>query len=178
VVEPQPAAVNRHLERSLKALRQNLYEKTKSRLEQEVRQNGKKEQGGTLNRLGVLHAYFGNDGDAEKAFLSCIETVPGYTPPYINLANLRFVKGDIEGSLELLFRALKYSPRSVHVNLLLARCYYEKGDATLTRRHFSVVEERSPQVASHYSYLLKLKEEAERAQGPDSPGMLWAYDTD
>jgi tetratricopeptide (TPR) repeat protein len=177
VVEPQPDSINRRVESSIQALRRDLYYVTRSRLEREARQNGTKERGGTLNRLGVLHARFGYDGEAEKAFLSSMETIPAYTPPYVNLANLRFMNGDIDGALDLLSRALDKSPRSVPINLLLACCYHERGDAALTRRYFAVVEERAPQVASRYSYLLK-KEEAGRAREPDSPGMLWAYDAD
>ncbi|MBN2323352.1 MAG: hypothetical protein JXQ30_06425 [Spirochaetes bacterium] len=177
VVEPQPASVGRHVARSIEALKRNLYEKTRARIEHQARQTGTKEQGVILNRLGILHARFGYDGDAEKAFLSCIETVAWYVPPYINLANLRFMNGDIEGALELLSKALEYSPRSVHVNLLLARCFYERGDDALTRRHFRVVEERAPRVASRYSYLLK-RDEAERAKGPGSTETMWAYDAD
>jgi tetratricopeptide (TPR) repeat protein len=154
VVEPSAEDIDRIFQSTVTNLENILYQKLQLDL---IENSGKKDgqENFTLeNRLGILHARFGRDDRAEKVFIKSMERYPGYLPPYINYANLKILNNDIDTAIAVLKKALRQDQDSTHVHLLLARCFYLKGDRDSVAKHYLILQKKSPAIATRYKYLL------------------------
>lgn len=105
------------------------------------------------NRIAALHARFGNDRDAEATLLSCVAEDPGFIASYVNLGSLYLAAGRAADARVLLERARARNPDATLVNLLLAECLFELGDATGAGVLYAGVRLAAPELADRYSYL-------------------------
>lgn len=174
VVEPSAEEIEKLYRQSIKRMKDVLYEPLLSDLLKKQRSEKSKSAVKLKNNIGILHARFGKDSEAEKAFLLCIDKYPDYLLPYINLANLKLSNGDVDASITILKKAFKKKPESTFLNLLLARCYHQKGDQINLKRHFAIVEKSSPEVAKRYNYLVQRGTKKERAKEAEDAPLIWA----
>jgi len=75
--------------------------------------------GRELYRLGILHAEFGREPEAEKAFLEGAQADPGGVAALLNLAALRLARDRKEDARQALEQALRRRPDSAQAKLLL-----------------------------------------------------------
>lgn len=156
VIEPVPAEIDALYRGTLRSLEASLYE---ARLVELIREAGSLEGRKRLkiqNRIGILHALFGRDREAEKAFVESAQADPGYTAPLINLANLRLSRGELGGAKEALLRAVKQKPDSAAAHLLLAQLYYLEKEGGKAAEHFRLAQAGDPALAGRYTYLADL----------------------
>lgn len=79
---------------SFSGIGKNLYEPVLEELELEKSGAAGRKLVLVKNRIGILHARFGNFKNAEREFKECINSDPRFNPAYINLVNLYKVTGD------------------------------------------------------------------------------------
>jgi len=104
------------------------------------------------NSLGLLYARFGLLDKAAEQFRRVL-TYSEYVPAMINLANIHYIKTDMQKALEYYSDANRKSPRNRNVLLGLARTNYEleryeKADEALT-----LLETEAPKLAEQFAYL-------------------------
>ncbi len=84
------------------------------------------------NRIGILHARFGNYKDAEKEFKACISTSPGFNSAYINLINLYKITKDT-GNLTRIMEQIKLQNPELQVRLAEAAKKLEENNDPIVR---------------------------------------------
>jgi predicted Zn-dependent protease len=131
----------------------DIYETALSGLETSFKIASGRKKAKLLNEIGCLHARFGNEKEAEKTFKSCMDEFPDFSASFVNCANIKVCNRQIDEAILILKKGMKKNPDSVFMNLLLARCYYMKGNQKETAKYLSVVKERSPELAQRYAYL-------------------------
>jgi len=102
---------------------------------------------------GILHAMFGKMPEAEAAFRKAITDDPSMISPYVNLANVRLLSNDADGALQVVKQGLARSPDSALLNLLAARVYSDRGDATNSAVYFAKVQKAAPDLAARFAGL-------------------------
>jgi tetratricopeptide (TPR) repeat protein len=102
---------------------------------------------------GVLHALFGKMTEAEASFRKAMADDPSLVSPYVNLANVRLLSKDTDGALAVVTQGLGRNGGSALLNLLAARIYAEKGDASLAAAHFAKVKAAAPDLAARFPEL-------------------------
>ena len=75
--------------------------------------------GRELYRLGILHAEFGREPEAEKAFLEGAQADPGGVAALLNLVALRLARDRKEDARQALEQTLRRRPDSAQAKLLL-----------------------------------------------------------
>ncbi len=88
IIEPSRNQISTAVEVTFSRLQETLYTGNLRNLEDDLVQSSAFKAVSVYNRMGVLHARFGNFEMAEELFRRCIVTRPDYTPAYINLTNL------------------------------------------------------------------------------------------
>jgi hypothetical protein len=121
------------------------------------------------NSLGVLYARYGLADKAEAQF-KAITTKREYAPALANLANLRFMTGDMAGARDLYLRADKALPRSPITQLGLARVSYELGDYAAASRYYGSLKSLDPTMAAAYAYLESGSETSASTRAADASG--------
>jgi tetratricopeptide (TPR) repeat protein len=154
VVEPSSEDIDRMFQSTVTKIETSLYQKLGSDLQEHYEKKDGQENLILRNRLGILHARFGRDDRAESVFMRSMERYPEYIPPYINYANLKLLNNDIDAAITVLKNALRQDQESTHIHLLLARCFYLKGDRESVVKHYSILKKKSPAIATRYKYLL------------------------
>lgn len=84
------------------------------------------------NRIGILHARFGNYKDAEKEFKECISTSPGFNSAYINLINLYKITKDA-GNLNSIMEQIKLQNPELQVRLAEAAKDQDNNNVPIVR---------------------------------------------
>ncbi len=153
VLEPDKEKIETVDEQSSKELRTELYENLTRDLLIQAESANERRSASIKNRLGILHIRFKNYRAAEDIFKSINEDQPEYVSAYVNLANLYRVQGKNGPAIGLLEKALKESPRSTSINLVLAQCYYENAEFQKAEDLFSMIKAESPEIALKYGYL-------------------------
>jgi tetratricopeptide (TPR) repeat protein len=153
VVEPLPAAIDELFDASVEGVVETLYANGLATLRQQLAGRSGTDALKVRNQIGILHARFGEDAEAERTFASTITTAPEFIPAYVNMANLRQSAGDFAGAIDVLEEALQYRADSIYLNLALARSHFQSGAAEQASRYFALVRERAPSLAERYAYI-------------------------
>jgi tetratricopeptide (TPR) repeat protein len=153
VIEPAGTEVDALHAPTLRGLETSLHRPAAAALTEQASSAAGRQKARLLNRLGILHAFFGRDEEAAQTFNGCWAEFPDYLSPAVNLANLYLSRQEIEAAQEVLKAALSRSPDSVPVNLLLAESYYRQGQYRQTALYFRKVTARAPELARNYAYL-------------------------
>jgi Tfp pilus assembly protein PilF len=118
---------------------------------------------GSRNRLGVLYARYGLIDEAQEVFTAAANL--GYAPAITNLANLAFLRGDLDAAEDEYRRALELSRESPVALLGLARVSYQQENYGLVREMYSRLAQIAPEMASRYEYLSPRADAGARAAG-------------
>jgi tetratricopeptide (TPR) repeat protein len=125
------------------------------------------------NRIGVLHARFGRDREAEEAFTLCLAEEPDFTAAYLNLANLKLVRGELEEAAEVARDGLERKPDSALLNVFLALYHNRKGEPGAASVYLDRVRSRCPELARRYSYLADSPSSPARAGIREELFLIW-----
>jgi tetratricopeptide (TPR) repeat protein len=176
VAEPAPAAVSERFDASVARLDTEVYLARLAELESQAKGLTGRQQLRVRMLQGILHALFGRNAEAEKAFRAAKAMDPAMISPYVNIANLRLLDGDLDGAIAELRSGLAKAPDSPVLNLALARCYADKGDAKNAATHLAVVKKVSPDLAARFPELVAQPQESS-GRGSFSGGFepsLWS----
>jgi predicted Zn-dependent protease len=163
VFEPPAEQINTLFSVSVAGIEDTLYVESLRTLEKKLRQQRGSRAVRLRNQIGVLHARFGNDRAAETALNRCLSDDPDFSPAYLNLANLKMVRGEIEEAARVARRGLERSPEFPLLNVLLALYYNRKGQLGEARKYLERVRAASPELAARYDYLADAGSEESRA---------------
>jgi predicted Zn-dependent protease len=125
------------------------------------------------NQIGVLHARFGKDRQAEEAFSLCLAEEPEFTAAYLNLANLKLLRGELEEAAEIARRGLQSNPDSALLNVFLALYYNRKGEPGRASIYLDKVRNSAPELAQRYSYLAETSPARARAGTVEELSLIW-----
>ena len=125
------------------------------------------------NRLGVLHARFGESDKARRAFEDNLAESESYLASYLNLANLLLNEEDTAQAIGLLEQGLTFKPDSASLNLLLARIHHSNRDFRDAWNYFGKVKDVSPELAERYSYLGGGESTVRRAGIEEDFPLMW-----
>jgi hypothetical protein len=150
VAEPAPAAVSERFEASVARLDTEVYRARLAELETQAKGLTGRQQLRVRMLQGILHALFGRNAEAEKAFRDAQAADPAMISPYVNIANLRLLDGDLDGAIAELSAGLVKAPDSPVLSLALARCYADKGNTDKAAAYLAVVNRVAPELAARY----------------------------
>jgi tetratricopeptide (TPR) repeat protein len=172
IVEPQYEDIDSRYKKSVTHVVADIYETTLSGIEMSLKAARGRKKAKLLNEIGCLHARFGNEKEAEKTFNLCMEEFPDFSASFVNCANIKVENRKVDEAILILKKGIKKNPDSVFMNLLLARCYYMKGNQKETTKYLAVVKERSPELAERYAYLEAGRQTRAGAE-TDEPPFIW-----
>jgi tetratricopeptide (TPR) repeat protein len=153
VFEPPEEEVEEAFRGSIGAMENTLYGASLDLLEDRLRGARGIAAARLRNRMGVLHARFGRDREAESAFSRCLAEEPAFTPAYLNLANLKLLRGELEEAAETARAGLQRDPDSALLNVFLALYHNRRGEPERASIYLDRVRSSSPELAGRYSYL-------------------------
>ena len=153
IAEPAPERVGRALDATFGAVKDSLYKKVVAALTANLERAGGRSRARLMNKLGILHARFGEDDEAEEVFREALDTAPSSVSAYVNLANLKLLQNKPKEALSLLEQGKRLRPESVVINLLLAKTYHQTGNSTKAKDHYRLVEKQSPEAAKSIAYI-------------------------
>jgi tetratricopeptide (TPR) repeat protein len=116
----------------------------------------------SINALGVLYARYDLTEKAEREFKK-VTVKSEYVPALVNLGNLAFLKGDMEGALTFFNRAYKKDSKYPGALLGIARASHEIENYATVKKSFGELRQVDPDLASRFAYLELKGEEATRA---------------
>jgi tetratricopeptide (TPR) repeat protein len=116
----------------------------------------------SINALGVLYARYDLTDKAEREFKRAIAKSE-FVPAIVNLGNLAYLKGDMEGALTFYNRAYKKDPKYPGALLGIARASHEIENYATVKKAFGELKQVDPDLASRFAYLELKGEEATRA---------------
>ncbi|HVP17840.1 MAG TPA: tetratricopeptide repeat protein [Spirochaetia bacterium] len=151
IVDPSPAAVQKLYSSSLAGFTAALYTSRISQMTAQLAGQSGRQASLLRIRVGILHGMFGDMTDAEAAFRAVMASDPSLVSPYINVANIRLLAGDTDGALALVNKGLAVNPKSPLLNLLAARIYGGRGDATRAADFLARVKATAPDFAARYA---------------------------
>ena len=144
-------AVNRFVEREIAD--------QVARFEEHIRSRG--EEPRTVNKLGVLYARYGL---LDKAKVQFEKAARGqYAPAMVNLGNILFLETDYDGALNFFEQAEQQDPDNPKVLLGIAKANYELENQGTVKRTFEKLQQKDPDLAKRFSYLVSATDEAARA---------------
>ncbi len=115
-----------------------------------------------VNKLGVLYARYGLMEKAILQFNRVLEKNE-YLPALINMGNIRYLKGDMEGALAYYRRAKAKEPSNPKVLLCMARVNHELENYGIVKVEYEKLKKIDPLLAERFSYLALKGDEASRA---------------
>lgn len=115
-----------------------------------------------LNTLAVLYSRYGEFDKAQKV-LGQILAKEQYLPALVNMGNIFFVRGDIEGALKYYNTAYQKSPNSPTVLLCIAQANHAEENYASAKDAYDKLQKISPDLAQKYAYLNLKGQEATRA---------------
>ena len=151
VVEPQGEEIAGLFDASIADLVSLVYTEETAELENALRTASGREELRIRNRIGVLHARFGNIDTAREYFTRNMETDPAYPASYLNLANLYIGEGMVDRAREILLAGIEWKPDSAPLNLLLSRIYSAEGNEKSSGQYFARVEASEPDLAARFA---------------------------
>ncbi len=173
IVEPAAPLIASLFGQTIDAMSRGMYDARLASLQDEFESGLGRRRMAYLNRIGILHARFGRFDLAEETFRDAIEEDEDYVSSYINLANLLIDDNQLDEALAALENGYDKRPRSVLVNLLLTRVYYELGEPAEGAEYYELVSNRAPALAERYSYMVE-RDSTARASGADvSIPFIW-----
>ena len=155
VVEPATEALDGRYARSVEVVVQSIYRNGLEFLQERLTGSsgsGRRELR-LRNQIGVLHARFGRDEEAEDVLRGCIDDDPGFLSSYINLANLMVSRDQLDSALVVVRQGLERNPESVLLNLLMARISLRKGNRRDAARYYEAVKKKSSYLAERFADL-------------------------
>jgi tetratricopeptide (TPR) repeat protein len=153
VFEPPDQEIGAVFSRSIAAVEDTLYRDSLNLLEDKLRGEEGIRAVHLRNQIGVLHARFGKDQEAEAELSRCLSEDPDFIAPYLNLANLKMMRGELEEAVEVARAGLKRKPDSALLNIFLALYHNRKGEPRRAAEYLEKVRGSSPELARRYSYL-------------------------
>lgn len=145
---PDPKRVAASFDSSMKSFT----ERELTRLEKDLRDRiAARSSPGLLNRLGALYARYGAYDKAEAMFQQSARE--GNAMATHNLGNLRFMRRDFRGALELYERAARANPDLAEAVLGAARAQYELGQFEKAATTFKAATALDPRKAAAFSYV-------------------------
>lgn len=132
------------------SLRRQVYLASAERLEERARSLEGAARAANLSQLGSLHSRFGETRAAERALKDALDASAGSLLPMVHLATLYVQSERPAQALELLRPAYENAPEALILNALLARAYFDLGEAQEGRRFATYVADRSPELARRY----------------------------
>jgi tetratricopeptide (TPR) repeat protein len=106
-----------------------------------------------LNRMGILHARFGNNERAVTVFQQAMKEDARHLAAYLNLGSLYLQSGKLSDALGIFLQAKAVRPESPAVQLMLAQTYFALGDQPKTQEAFLALSQESRDLADQYSWL-------------------------
>ena len=153
IFEPPDQEIGVLFSQSIAAIEDTLYRDSLNLLQDKLQGEGGTRAVRLRNQIGVLHARFGKDGEAEAELSRCLSEDPDYVAPYLNLANLKMVQGELEEAAEVARAGLQRNPDSALLNVFLALYHSRKGEPDRASVYLDKVRGSSPELARRYSYL-------------------------
>lgn len=172
VVEPQGTEVQRLFGGSMEGMLNLVYRAGTEELEHALAAAEGRDNLRARNRLGALHARFGNIEAARDLFMENIEEDPDYLPSYLNLANLHVGEGELASAGKVLLAGLTIKPDSGPLNLLLSRVYEAEGKNSMAGEYFARLEAADPELAERFAALEEPGDGVSRAGIEEDGGML------
>ena len=114
------------------------------------------------NKLGTLYARYGLYEKAAAEFEKVVEQ-RDFFPALVNLGNIYYLDGDLEGALETYKRAAAIRPDNANLQLGIARVNHDLEQYEKTATAFSMVKQLDPALAERFSYLDLQGEASSRA---------------
>ena len=173
VVEPSgPVLMKRYLS-SVELVTNSIYKNALGTLKEKLARAGGNTRRAikVRNQIGVLHARFGRDGEADSVLSQCIQDDPSFLSSYINLGNLKLSLNKLDAASRIVGDGLSRKPESVLLNLLMARISLKNGDNRSALSHYRKVKEISTRLADRYSGLFKGLETNEGTAGGERAGI-------
>ncbi|MCK5200634.1 MAG: hypothetical protein KAR21_19900, partial [Spirochaetales bacterium] len=153
VLEPGNDIIDLYDIRSTEKIREELYSDLVKGLNEDSKLASLRRKSAIQNRLGILHVRFENYKEAEKVFKEINKDQPEYVSAYVNLANLYRIQDKNTHAIDLLESALRESPYSTAINLVLAQCYYDESEFLKAGNLFVKVKSKAPELALKFAYL-------------------------
>lgn len=122
----------------------------------------KKGEPGPVNRLGVLYARYGLSDRAEAQFKQAL-TGGEYGPALLNLGNVRYLEGDMQGALSFYNRAQRLTPDNAVAILAVARANHALENYGTAKTAYDKLKSTDPVLASRFAYLDLRGSESSRA---------------
>ena len=119
------------------------------------------------NLLGVLAEREGNPAEEERQYRLGVEVEGRDSTPHINLARLLTKRGDFDGALELLRRAVARQPNFVEARVELAKAHLRRGELDEAAEHldFALLIEPTEKEAAYLRAKIHLgRQEGEAAR--------------
>jgi tetratricopeptide (TPR) repeat protein len=173
VFEPPEREVDTIFSNSLRAVEDTLYGESLKLLKDRLEAQRGKAAVRVRNQIGVLHARFGKDREAEAALSHCLAEAPDFTAAYLNLANLKLLRGELEEAAEIARTGLQRNPNSALLNVFLALYHNRKGEPHRASTYLDKVRSSSPELAQRYSYLADTSSAQARAGSKEDLSLIW-----
>ena len=173
VFEPPTQEIDPLFSGSIAALEDTLYRESLKELKDRLRSRTGNRTVLVRNKIGVLHARFGRDGEAEAELSRCTTDDPDFAPAYLNLANLKLVRGELEKAAEIARTGLQRNPDSARLNIVLAIYHSRKGETGRVSAYLDRVHRSSPELARRYGYLAEARAETGRGAAEEEPSLIW-----
>jgi len=173
VFEPLEQELGAVFSRSVDAVEDTLYRESLELLEDRLKNQRGIAAVRVRNQIGVLHARFGRDREAEAALSRCLAEEPDFTAAYLNLANLKLLRGELEEAAGVARAGLERNPDSALLNVFLAMYHNRKGEPGRASVYLDKVRSSSPDLARRYSYLADSSSAQARAGTEDDPSLIW-----
>jgi tetratricopeptide (TPR) repeat protein len=173
VVEPPGSTLKKQYLTSVEVVTDSIYNNALETLKEKLARAGGDTRRAlkVRNQIGVLHARFRRDGEAESVLSQCIQDDPGFLSSYINLGNLRLSLNKLDEASRVVGDGLRRKPESVLLNLLMARISLKNGDNRSALSHYRKVKEISTRLADRYSDLFEGLENNGGTDGRERAGI-------
>jgi tetratricopeptide (TPR) repeat protein/ADP-heptose:LPS heptosyltransferase/glycosyltransferase involved in cell wall biosynthesis len=107
--------------------------------------------------IGIAHRQMTNFPAAEAAFARALDLVPHRLHSLLDLAELRHIRGDLDGALQPIAVALTFAPSNVRALLGRASITYEKGELEASVRDCEAALVHAPDNAKAQAQLAMVK---------------------
>jgi tetratricopeptide (TPR) repeat protein len=173
IVEPLPEAISAPLDRSLRAVRDHLYEGAVAHHLELMESASSSRMARYENRLAALHARFGRLDLARTLLEAALERDPRFQATYVNLANVLLIEGDAVQAAELLELGVERAGESATLVLALAQAYHAAGKTGEAAESYRHAVEIAPDIARNYAYLAGSSDATGRAGFGGGAVFLW-----
>ncbi len=151
--------VNAFQQEIIKFIDREIYPQV-SKLQKQIRKSNNQKK--FINKLGVLYARYGLIEKAIIQFNRILEKEE-YVPALVNMGNIKYINGDMDGALEFYNRAYNVNPNNPKVLLCIARVNHELENYGIVSKMYAKLQKEDPVLAEQFSYLALRGDEAIRA---------------